>query len=176
VIPAHPGLLVSIFLRAQQSLVRRGHTKLAWQLRGLCNVITGADLIPGAEVGPGLYISHPVGMGIGANCRIGSNVTFGLGSACGGIQAYDHTDPTSTHVDDLCVIGDGVFLGARCFVLLGVTIGDRAVVGANSLVTKDVKPGAIVSGTPARFVAWRDGPPEAAAEAGAPGDAAKSTA
>ena len=46
-------------------------------------------------------------------------------------------------------IGEDVFIGARAFVLPGITIGDRAVVGACSLVTKDVAPGIVVAGNPA---------------------------
>lgn len=50
------------------------------------------------------------------------------------------------------VIGDGVWLGEGCVILKGVTVGDRAVVGANAVVTKDVPPGAIVGGIPAKVI------------------------
>ena|SRR5271167_2533051 len=46
-------------------------------------------------------------------------------------------------------IGDGVFLGVGSCVLPGVTIGERAYVGANSVVTRDVEPWTIVAGNPA---------------------------
>lgn len=48
-------------------------------------------------------------------------------------------------------IGTRAFVGARAFVLPGVTIGPRAVVGAGSLVTRDVPADARVSGNPARL-------------------------
>ncbi|MEO6715094.1 MAG: acyltransferase [Mycobacteriales bacterium] len=48
------------------------------------------------------------------------------------------------------VIGDHVWIGARAMVLKGVTIGDGAVVAAGSIVTRDVEPGALVAGNPAR--------------------------
>jgi putative colanic acid biosynthesis acetyltransferase WcaF len=50
-------------------------------------------------------------------------------------------------------IGDDVFVGARAFVMPGRKIGDRAIIGACSVVTKDVASGAVVAGQPARVVA-----------------------
>ena len=49
-------------------------------------------------------------------------------------------------------IGKGVFIGARAIVMKGVTIGDRAVIGAGAVVTKDVPPGMVAAGNPARIV------------------------
>lgn len=47
-------------------------------------------------------------------------------------------------------IGNNVFVGARSVILPGVTIGDRAIVAAGSVVSRDVAPDAIVAGVPAR--------------------------
>lgn len=52
-------------------------------------------------------------------------------------------------------IGHDVWIGAQSCILSGVTIGDGAIVGANSTVTKDVPPFAIVVGSPARVVKYR---------------------
>lgn len=53
------------------------------------------------------------------------------------------------------VLQDDVWLGFRCTVMSGVTIGKGAVVAAGSLVTKDVPPYAIVGGVPAKVIKYR---------------------
>ncbi len=53
------------------------------------------------------------------------------------------------------VIGDGVWIGMRTMIMPGVHIGEGAVIAANSVVTKDVEPYAIVGGNPARAIKKR---------------------
>ncbi len=50
------------------------------------------------------------------------------------------------------VIEDGVFLGAHCIILKGVTIGEGSIIGAGSVVTKAIPAGEIWAGNPARFI------------------------
>lgn len=53
------------------------------------------------------------------------------------------------------IIGNDVWIATGCIIKQGVTIGDGAVIGANSFVTKDVPPYAIVFGTPAQVYKYR---------------------
>ena len=53
------------------------------------------------------------------------------------------------------VVGAGAFICARAFVLPGITIGPRAIVGAGAIVTRDVPADTVVAGNPARPVATR---------------------
>ena len=53
------------------------------------------------------------------------------------------------------VIGNDVWIGSEAIVMPGVTIGDGAVIGTRSLVTRDVEPYAIVGGNPARVIRKR---------------------
>lgn len=54
------------------------------------------------------------------------------------------------------VIGNKVYLGANSVVLPGVKIGDGAIIGAGSVVSKDVAPYTVVAGVPARFISSVD--------------------
>lgn len=52
-------------------------------------------------------------------------------------------------------IHDGAWLGMRSMIMPGVTIGEGAVIAANSVVTKDVEPYSVVAGSPAKHVKYR---------------------
>lgn len=54
-------------------------------------------------------------------------------------------------------IGRNVFIGTRCIILKGVTIGDNAVIGAGSIVTKNIPQNEIAAGNPIRIIGQLDG-------------------
>lgn len=89
---------------------------------------------------------------IGKHCAIGRNVHITA-------KTHDLYQPTTDEVHETILhresdiqIGDYVWIGDNVVVTPGVTIGDRAVVGANSLVSRDIKPFEIVGGTPIRHI------------------------
>lgn len=92
-----------------------------------------------------------VAIGIGSRTQIGPAVQ---------IYAADHPREAALRGRGLesgrpVVIGTDVWIGGGAIVLPGVTIGDGALIGASSVVTKDVAPGAKVAGNPARPIAAR---------------------
>jgi len=106
-------------------------------------------------IGRFCYITKAV---IGNYCSIANNVSIGQGEhALDKISTssffYNNSYEELTKKD--CVIGNDVWIGVDAIILRGVTVGDGAVIGANSVVTKDVPPFAIVVGSPARVVRFR---------------------
>lgn len=73
---------------------------------------------------------------------------------CTGTHAFDQ--PAMNLLTRKVTVGAHAFIGARAFIQPGVTIGDYAIVGACSVVTKDVAPRSVVAGVPARAIAERD--------------------
>lgn len=86
------------------------------------------------------------GIVIGDNCLIGHNAV--LATLNHNLDPKKRADMAPAPI----VLGDNVWLGANVTVLPGVSIGDNAVVGAASVVTKDVPANTVVVGSPARVV------------------------
>jgi len=83
---------------------------------------------------------------IGDGCLIGQyTIIMDCDQHSAGGQA-GHGSPKPVH------IGDRVWIGARCTILKGVTIGSDSVIAAGSVVTKDVSRGSVVGGVPARLL------------------------
>lgn len=66
--------------------------------------------------------------------------------------AYEDRDIPEKTLNAPIHIGAGAFIGARSIVLKGVTIGRGSVIGAGSVVTRDIPPGVIAAGNPARVI------------------------
>lgn len=68
---------------------------------------------------------------------------------------HDYTKKSFPNVRKPIVIGEDAWVTANCFIGLGVTVGDGAVIGATSSVFKDVEPWTVVGGNPAKFIKKR---------------------
>lgn len=87
--------------------------------------------------------------------EIGDDVTMSIRVT---LMAHDASMKRKTEYARLgrIVIGDRVFIGANATILPGVSIGDDAIVGAGSVVTRDIPPGMIAAGVPARVIGSTD--------------------
>ncbi len=90
---------------------------------------------------------------VGARATVAQEVYLSTGS-------HDFTTTRIPLVTGKITIGEDVFIGARAFVMPGITIGARSVIGACSVVTKDVPADSIAAGNPCRVVGERELSPE----------------
>lgn len=107
------------------------------------------------EIGEGVVIS--AGTHVVSFYRIEIGETSLIGEYCS-IRDANHRTGTEQPVRDAghegapITIGRNVWIGRGCCLLAGVTIGDNAVIGANSVVTKSIPTGAIAVGSPAKVI------------------------
>lgn len=145
------------------------------------NVVLGANVriaafvnLYGCEIGEntkiGAFVEIQKNARIGRNCKISSHSFI-----CGGVVIEDNVFvghnvtfindpyPRATAADGALqtesdwkvhptVIAKGASIGSGSVILCNVTIGENALVGAGSVVTRDVPPGAVVAGNPARIL------------------------
>ena len=86
------------------------------------------------------------GITLGDGCLIGHNVVFATLN-----HGFAPTDRASLYPAPI-VLGKNVWVGSNSTLLQGIRIGDNAVIGAGSVVTKDVPANTIVGGVPARIL------------------------
>jgi acetyltransferase-like isoleucine patch superfamily enzyme len=112
----------------------------------------GAKLIIGRGFGmTGGTICAEESVTIGDNVWVGGNCTI----TDTDFHPLDLEDRLTHPLDGATapvVIEDGVFIGMQSLVLKGVRIGARSVIGAGSVVTRDIPPGVIAAGNPARVI------------------------
>lgn len=132
-----------------QRTIRKSRSPWIWApaavflavLRKMLVVVTGIDLHPNAEIGPGLLIQHASQVRvienakIGADCALSQICSIGAGATPG-----------------VPNIGDHVYISPHCCILGPVTIGDGATIAPSSLVLTDVPAGQTAIGVPARLL------------------------
>lgn len=113
------------------------------------------------RVGNQVHLGDFVWINASGGITIGDNTIIGVGAV---IHSANHRYKRKNllirrqgHDFKCTTIGSDVWIGARAIILAGVTIGDGAVIGAGSVVTKDVNPFSVVIGVPASMMGHRDG-------------------
>ncbi len=112
---------------------------------------TGGKIEVGREtiVNRRCFFDGRLGLKIGENCSISPEVTMLS-------MGHDPQDPGFAVSGGLTTIGDYVWIGTRAIILPGVTIGEGAVIGAGSIVTRDIAPWKIAVGNPAKEIKDRN--------------------
>jgi serine O-acetyltransferase len=126
--------------RVSHALHEAGIPLLPRLLAYLTAAVTGVEIHPAARIGRGLFIDHGAGVVIGETAEVGDDVTIYQGVTLGGTGfARGKRHPT---------VGNEVMIGAGAALLGPIEIGDRAKIGANSVVIHDVPPNSTVVGNP----------------------------
>lgn len=149
-LPPHVGNRLRVYL-LRMSGFQIGQGTVMW---GTPTMTGSGDLYTRLTIGKDCWFNLGCFFNLGANICIGDRVSVGH-------QVMILTDShrigsQERRAGELIArpvhIGDGVWLGARCVLLPGVTIGEGAVVAAGAVVTKAVAPHTLVGGAPARLL------------------------
>lgn len=141
VVLTYAGLHAVWAYRVAHACWERGWHFPARLLSHFARLVTGVEIHPGAEIGDRLFIDHGMGTVIGETAEIGDDVHMYHGCTLGGnTMRREKRHPT---------LEDGVTVGASATLIGDITVGERASVGAGSVVVEDVPPEATVTGVPA---------------------------
>lgn len=137
---SYQGLRAALIYRFSYHLNHKRVKALPGILSRLNLTLHGFDIPSSVDIGPGLYVPHPVGtvitaQKIGANISLISNITIGMRN--------ERAFPT---------IGNNVFVGAGARILGNIVIGDNVNIGANSVVIHDIPANCTVVGIPAKII------------------------
>jgi len=143
----YPGLHAIIMYRVSHWLWAHRLPLAARFVSELNRFVTGVEIHPAARIGRRFFIDHGMGTVIGETTEIGDDCTLYQGVTLGGTgKETGKRHPT---------LERGVVVGVGASVLGSITVGEGALIGAGSVVLKDVPAHSTVVGVPARVVRER---------------------
>jgi len=108
------------------------------------------------HIGKKFYANYNVQMLDGAKITIGDHALIGPNVVFAASSHIYHPQPRRGEQmgikSEPITIGNDVWIGANCVICMGVTIGDGCVIGAGSVVTRDIPPMSIAAGTPCKVI------------------------
>jgi serine O-acetyltransferase len=144
IILCYPGFHALFFYRLSHWLWRKEFFLIGRIVSHIGRFFTGIEIHPGATIGKGFFIDHGMGVVIGETSEIGDNVTLYHGVTLGGTSwQKGKRHPT---------LEDNVVVGAGAKILGPFKVGRNSIIGAGSVVVKEVPPYSTVIGIPGRVV------------------------
>lgn len=141
------------------SMVNMCFNMMGYNIDRSCKLFSSVEMIGGLDIiiDKSTFIGHRTllmggensSIAIGANCDISASVIIITGT-----HEIDMKNKRSAgrSYSSSITIGNGVWIGFGAKILPGVSIGDNAVIGAGSIVNKDIEPFTVVAGNPARLI------------------------
>jgi UDP-2-acetamido-3-amino-2,3-dideoxy-glucuronate N-acetyltransferase len=164
------GIDPEAFVHATALVEDGAHVGAGSRIWHQAQVRTGASIGARCIVGKGVFIDFGVTIGDDSKLQnyacVYHGVTLGRGVFVGPHAVFTNdrrpraTDPNFAPLRDgewtvgETTVDDGASIGANATILPGMYIGRWGMIGAGSVVTRDVEPYALVAGTPARRIAW----------------------
>lgn len=137
------GFRLAILYRIAHYFRSKNHRILAAIFTRLIRLSSPVDIEVAAVIGGGIIFAHPLCIVIGGKVKIGKNCKIMQGVSLGGSLGKSKPNGQSQPI-----IGNNVFIGAGAKVIGPVTIGDNVIIGANSVVTKDIPSNSKAYGMP----------------------------
>lgn len=115
------------------------------------------------SLGQNVFVGNKVVIGdrckVQNNVSVYDNVTLEEGVFCGPSMVFTNVYNPRALIERKAeyketLVKKGATLGANCTIVCGVTVGEYAFIGAGAVITKDVKPYALMAGVPAKQVGW----------------------
>jgi serine O-acetyltransferase len=141
----YPGVKAQAMHRIAHALYRQGIPVIPRMVSELSRWLTGIEIHPGARIGKNVIIEHGMGTVIGETAEVEDCVVILHGVTLGAKNIRDAArgkrHPTIKHGATLC---------AGVQVVGAITVGEGAMIGANSVVLSDVPANSVAAGVPAR--------------------------
>ena len=151
IILTYPGVKAVFFHRIANFFSIAKFDLIARMISQLSRFLTGIEIHPKAKIGENLFIDHGMGVVIGETSEIGNNVTIYHMVTLGGVSPSIESNQ-QRNVKRHPTLMDNVVVGSGAQILGPVVVGKNAKLGANAVVTKDVRENAIMVGIPAKNV------------------------
>jgi serine O-acetyltransferase len=139
VILCYPVIQTMIHYRVAHALYQLGVPIVPRMITEMAHSLTGIDIHPGASIGKYFTIDHGTGVVIGETCVIGQNVKIYQGVTLGAKSfPLDENGNPIKGIARHPLVSDNVVIYANATILGRISIGENAVIGGNSWVTRDV--------------------------------------
>lgn len=140
----YPGIWAIFYHRIGHFFYQIHFYFIARLISQLSRFITGIEIHPGAKIGKRFVIDHGMGVVIGETAIVKDDCLIYHGVTLGGTgKANGKRHPT---------LENNVTVGAKAAILGNITIGENSIVGAGSIVLKDVSANTTVAGVPAKVI------------------------